>query len=131
MPPRSRATSFRPAADNSFASMPPVQPRSTSTTSTSLSFFAMVASAHVRNADGVGGERLVAELFDVLVVDSDDAGESEQLPACLVFVAAVHRVGEHAFHHHLIGLREKRARRRTVFKRHFSALQCQQKFLAF
>jgi hypothetical protein len=43
--------------------MPPVQPSPTMTTSTSLSFGAMafsVPSAHVGNADGIGGVFLVA-----------------------------------------------------------------------
>src|SRR5678816_160911 len=108
MVPRSSATTFSPAADSSFASMPPVQPRPTSTTSTSFSFLAIVRPlAHVRNADWIDREWLVAVLFDVLIVDGDHAGETDQLPAGFVLVAAVHRVREHAFHHGLVHRGEK------------------------
>src|SRR6267378_3374908 len=72
-PPRSRATTFKPAALSSLASMPPVQPSPTMTTSTSFSLVVMSSSlsAHVRDADGVDRVFLVAVLLDVLVVDRD------------------------------------------------------------
>src|SRR6266545_3981120 len=104
MSPRSSATTFNPASASSFARMPPVQPRPTITTSTSLSFVAMYRppSAHVRNADRIIGERLVLEFLDVLPMHRDRAWETDQPPAGLVAVAAMDRVGEHAFHHRLV-----------------------------
>src|SRR3954470_21124412 len=104
MSPRSSATTFNPASASSFARMPPVQPRPTITTSTSLSFVAMCRSpsAHVRNADRFIGERLVLEFFDVLAMYRDRAREADQPPAGLVAVAAMDRVGKHAFHYGLI-----------------------------
>src|SRR3954469_2621638 len=104
MSPRSSATTFSPASVSFFARMPPVQPRPTITTSTSLSFVAMCLppSAHVRNADGIIGERLVLELLDVLAMHRDRAWKADQPPAGLVAVAAMDRVSEHALHHGLI-----------------------------
>src|SRR5258705_11460248 len=95
MSPRSSATTLSPASVSSFARMPPVQPRPTITTSTSLSFVAMCRppSAHVRNADRFIGERLVLELLDVLPMHRDRAREADQPPAGLVAVAAMDRVG--------------------------------------
>src|SRR5437899_9372091 len=104
MSPRSSATTLSPASVSSLARMPPVQPRPTITTSTSLSFVAMCRppSAHVRNADGIIGERLVLEFLDVLAMHRDRAREADQPPAGLVAVAAMDRISEHAFHHGLI-----------------------------
>src|SRR5712691_7903516 len=104
MSPRSSATTLSPASVSSFARMPPVQPRPTITTSTSLSFVAMCRppSAHVRNADRIIGERLVFEFLDVLAMHRDRARKADQPPAGLVAVAAMDRVGEHAFDHGLI-----------------------------
>src|SRR5712672_1956540 len=105
MSPRSSATTFNPASTSSFARMPPVQPRPTITTSTSLSLVAMCRppSAHVRNADRIIGERLVIEFLDVIAMKRDHDREADQSPACLVAVAAMDRVCEHAFDHGLIG----------------------------
>src|ERR1700685_4036174 len=115
MPPRSSATTFRPACASSFAMMPPVQPSPTMTTSTSLSFFAMARpSTHIRDADRLVGERLVAILHDVLAMHRDGAREAEHLPARLVAVAAVDRVGEHAFLHGLIKRAPEGAHRQAV-----------------
>src|SRR5258707_11492295 len=103
MVPRSSATTFNPASANSLARMPPVQPSPTMTASTSFIFVAMSSpSAHVRDADGIGGEFLVAKLLDVLPMHRDRAGEADQPPARLVAIAAVDRVREHAFHHRLV-----------------------------
>src|ERR1700716_557849 len=104
MSPRSSATPFNPASTSSFARMPPVQPRPTITTSTSLSFVAMCCppSAHVRNADRIIGERLVLEFFSVLPMHRDRAWKADQPPAGLVAVAAMDRVGKHAFDDGLI-----------------------------
>src|SRR5258706_5115140 len=130
-PPRSSATTFRPAALNSLASMPPVQPRPTMTTSTSFSLAATsFSSAHVRDAHGVDRVFLVAILFDVLVVHRDHPGEADHLPAGLVSVAAVNRVREHALHDVLVHRREENARGRPVFERHLAGPQTLEKFLA-
>src|SRR5215467_10758721 len=104
MSPRSSATTLSPASVSSLARMPPVQPRPTMTTSTSLSFVAMCCppSAHVRNADRIIGERLVLVSLDVLAMHRDRAREADQPPAGLVAVTAMDRVGEHAFDHGLI-----------------------------
>src|SRR5262245_52970692 len=101
MPPRSSATTFNPAAESSFARIPPVQPSPTMTASTSLSLVAM-ASAHVLDGDGRHGIFLAAVFLDVLVVHRERAGEAQQLPAGLVAVAAVDRVGEHPLDHRLV-----------------------------
>src|SRR5262249_49332351 len=103
MAPRSSATTLSPASASSLPRMPPVQPRPTTTTSTSFSFVAMSPSlTHVRDADWFVGEFLVAVLLDVLPVHRERAGKADQLPAGLVAIAAVDRVGEHALHHGLI-----------------------------
>src|SRR5262245_58011297 len=104
MSPRSSATTFNPDSASSLARMPPVQPRPTITTSTSLSFVAMCRppSAHVRNADRFIGERLILEFLDVLAMHRNRAREADQPPAGLVAVAAVDRVSEHALHHGLV-----------------------------
>src|SRR5580704_3890149 len=103
MVPRSSATTLSPACASSFERMPPVQPRPTTTTSTSLSLVTMApSSAHVRDAERIGGERLVEIFRDILAVDLDHAREADQLPAGLVAVAAIDRVREHALHHGLI-----------------------------
>src|SRR5712691_377302 len=127
MPPRSRATTFMPAALSSLARMPPVQPSPTMTTSTSFSLVVMSpSSAHVRDADGVDRVFLVAVLLDVLIVHRDHSGEADHLPARLVAVAAVDRVGEHALHDVLVHRREENARGRSVFERHLAGAQSQE-----
>src|SRR4051794_10827549 len=59
-------------------------------------------SAHVRDAERIGREFLVLIFLDVLAMHGDRAGKADQLPASLVAVAAIDRVGEHALHHGLI-----------------------------
>src|SRR5205823_13820306 len=125
IPPRSSATTFNPSSVNSFASMPPVQPRPTMTTSTSFILVAMSSSGstHVRDAERIGGVFLVAKLLDVLIMHGDNSGEADDLPARLVPVAAVDRVGEHAFHHGLIHRGEENARGRSVFESNLAGLE--------
>src|SRR2546428_11414071 len=132
MPPRSRATTFSPAALSSLASIPPVQPSPTMTTSTSFSLVVMSfsLSAHVRDADGVDRVLLVAILLDVLIVHRDHAGEADQLPARLVAIAAVDRVGEHALHAVLVQRGEENARGRPVFESDLAGPETQEKLLA-
>src|SRR5215467_10466570 len=132
MPPRSSATTFKPASVNSLPRMPPVQPRPTMTTSTSFILVAMSSSvsAHVRDADRIGGVFLIAKLLDVLIMESDNAGEADHLPTHLILVAAVDGVGEHPFHYGLIHRSEKNARRRPIFKCNLASLKPKQKFLA-
>src|SRR5262249_60480754 len=93
MAPRSTAPPFSPASASSLPRMPPVQPRPTTTTSTSFSLVAMSPSlAHVRDADRLVREFLVAVLQNVLAVHRHRAGEADQIPAGLVAGAAVERV---------------------------------------
>src|SRR5215467_8534460 len=116
MAPRSSATTLRPASASSFDRMPPVQPRPTITTSTSLSFVAMVPSrsADVRDPDGIVGEELVAILLDMLAMHRDRAREAEHAPTRLVAVAPIDRVGEHALHHGLVQRAPERAGRQSA-----------------
>src|ERR1700688_838672 len=132
MLPRSSATTFNPAAVNSLASIPPVQPRPTMTTSTSFSLVVMSCSpsAHVRDAGGIDAVLLVAILLDVLVMHRDHAGKADHLPARLVAVAAVDRVREHAFHDVLVERREEDARRQPVVEGHLARLEGEEEFLA-
>src|SRR5438105_890556 len=115
MAPRSSATTFSPASANSLARIPPVQPRPTITTSTSLSFVAMApSSAHIRDADRIGRKRLVTKLLDVLAMHRDRAGKADHLPARLVAVTAVDRVRIHAFDHRLIERRPEHPYRQAA-----------------
>src|SRR4030095_12582707 len=84
--------------------MPPVQPRPTTTASTSLSFVTISPPplAHIRDAERSVGELLVAIALDVLAMHGDGTREADQLPARFVAIAAIDRVGEHALHHALI-----------------------------
>src|SRR6267142_805892 len=50
MPPRSSATTLRPASASSFDRIPPVQPRPTTTTSTSFKRVAMAPSPQLMSA---------------------------------------------------------------------------------
>src|SRR5262249_3752288 len=131
MAPRSSATTLSPAAANSFARMPPVQPSPTMTASTSFNLVAISSSsAHVGDGDWVGGEFLVAILHDVLPVHRDRAGKADQPPARLVAVAAIDRVGEHALHHGLVDGGPERARRQPVVEGHLAGGQAHQHLLA-
>src|SRR5258706_809770 len=129
MPPRSSATTFKPAAESSLARIPPVQPRPTMTASTSLSLVAM-ASAHVLDGDRRDGVLLAAVLLDVLVVHRERAGEAEQLPAGLVAVAAMDRVGEEPLDHGLVHRDEEDARGRPALEGDLAALEREEKLLA-
>src|SRR5215471_14032348 len=131
MPPRSSATTLRPASESSFARMPPVQPRPTITASTSLSFVTMSPSlCQVRDADRVVRKHLVAVFRDVLAVNRDRAREAEHLPARLVAVAAVDRVGEHAFHHGLVHGAPERPHRQAAVEGDLCAREADQHLLA-
>src|SRR4051812_20693579 len=69
-----------------------------------------MALAHVCDAKRTAGrEFLVLVFFHVLTMHRDGAGEADQLPASLVAVAAVNRVGEHPLHHGLIERRPEHA----------------------
>src|ERR1700744_6003122 len=98
MLPRSSATTFRPASVSSFARMPPVQPSPTMTTSTSLSFVVITAPllAHVRDADGLVRERLVAILRHMIAMHRDDAGKADDRPWGLVAVFAIDTIWQPA-----------------------------------
>src|SRR5262249_17296213 len=104
-PPRSSTTIFNPVGPSSLAMMPPVQPMPMMTISTGGSLVAMIVlpSTHVCNADRVRHETATVAVFlDVLGIVGIDAGKAQHLPSDLVPVAAVDRVGKHAFHHVLI-----------------------------
>src|SRR4029453_15022796 len=98
MPPRSNATTRMPASLNSFARMPPVHPRPTMTTSTSLKRVAIGHLRKIENALWFDVVRLVAIGLDVFWRDRDHAGKTDHLPRDLVAIAAVHRIGEEALH---------------------------------
>src|SRR6202158_3462255 len=103
MAPRSSAPTFKPASVSSLARIPPVQPRPTMTASTSLSFVTMARpSTHIRNADRISRGGLATILRHVVAMHRDRAGESDHAPARFVAVAAVDRIGIHAFNHGLI-----------------------------
>src|SRR5215470_9840146 len=132
MAPRSSATTLSPASASSLERIPPVQPRPTTTTSTSLSFVTMVPSrsAHVRYADRVIGKRLVAELHHVLAMHRDRAWEAEHAPGGLVAVAAIDRVAEHAFHYGLVDGAPEHAHRRPVLECDLALRQFDEHLLA-
>src|ERR1700704_5316269 len=131
MAPRSSATTLSPASASSLERMPPVQPRPTTTTSTSFSFVTMSSSStHVRDAERVGGKRLVEILRDILAIDLDHAREVDQFPARLVAVAAIDRVREHALHHGLIDRGPEHPRRQPAVEGHLAGRQPDENLLA-
>src|SRR4030081_2205513 len=120
-----------PASVSSLARMPPVQPSPTMTTSTSLSFLVMARpSTHVRDAERFVRERLAAILLHMIAMHRDDAGKADDGPACLVSVAAIDRIGIHAFDHGLIQRCPEQARRQPVVERDLAAGQADQHLLA-
>src|SRR3954452_21221882 len=120
-----------PASVSSLARMPPVQPNPTMTTSTSLSFVVMARpSTHVRDAERLVRERLAAILLDVIAMHRDDAGKADDGPACLVAIAAIDRVGIHAFDHGLVQRRPERAHGQPVVERYLAGGQAGQHLLA-
>src|SRR5262249_3090200 len=131
MAPRSTAPPFSPASASSLPRMPPVQPRPTTTTSTSFSLVAMSPSlAHVRDADRLVREFLVTVLQNVLAMHRHRAGEADQLPAGLVAVAAVDRVREQALHHGLIDRAPEHPRRQPVVEADLAGREGEQHLLA-
>src|SRR5580692_11263337 len=124
MLPRSSATTFMPASVSSLARMPPVQPNPTMTTSTSLSLVAMVRpSTHVRDADGLVRERLAPIFLDVIAMHRDGAGKADDRPSRLVAVAAIDRVGIHAFDHGLVKRRPEHPHRQPVVEHDLAGRQ--------
>src|SRR5882672_3824721 len=113
--PRSRPTTLNPASASSLARMVPLSPTPTTTASTGLSRVAIGSvlprEQHVLRMPGLVERRLPLEdvddryrqrvvrhavLLNVLRVHRGDAGKADQLPADLVAVAAVDRIGEEA-----------------------------------
>src|SRR6476646_8884331 len=112
--PRSRPTTCNPASESSLARMVPVRPTPTTTASTGFSLVAMSVLPHeqhvlrmavlverrlaLEDVDDRDRQRVVrhAMLLDMLRIDGRDARKADQLPADLVPVAAVDRVGEKA-----------------------------------
>src|ERR1700761_5566624 len=131
MPPRSSATTFMPASVNSLARIPPVQPRPTMTTSTSLSFVVMAGpSTHVRDAERLVRKWLAAKRFDVVAMHRDDAGKADDRPARLVAVAAIDWIGIHAFDHRLVQRGPERPDRQAAVELDLAGRQADQHFLA-
>src|SRR5262249_35747262 len=81
-------------------------------------------------ADWIGGVFFVAKLLHVLIIHGNNSGKADDLPAGLVPVAAVDRVGEQPFYDGLIHRGKKKAGGRAVFERHPARLEAQEKFLA-
>src|SRR5262249_20594022 len=99
--PRSSPTTLSPALVSSRAMMAPVHPIPTMTASTSFSLVAIVASLReVRERARRRDVALVEVAVDHVLVGGRQAREAEHLPARLVAVAAVHRVGEEPLHDH-------------------------------
>src|SRR3954471_14973135 len=118
--PRSSATTFSPASASSLLRIPPVQPSPTTTTSTSLSFVTIVfPSAHVGDAERIGGKFLVLVFFDVLAMHRDRTRKADQLPARLVAISAIDRVGEHALHYGLVEHGPERPHRQAAVEGDF------------
>src|SRR5579872_5851011 len=115
--PRSRHTTLNPALASSIDMIEPTTPLPTTTTSTDFNFVLDISASpvaiardddvlrkafridrhltglDVEHADGFGAVRLTAgDQFAVLT--AGHSGESEQLPAHFVAIAAVQRVGE-------------------------------------
>src|SRR3954469_8570534 len=100
-PPRSRASTCRPASVSSFAIMLAVQPKPTSTTSTAARRVAMSTRPHGAVAPGDAHERhvvLLAVLIHLGDVVVARARKADELPADEIAVAAIHRIGEETFH---------------------------------
>src|SRR5262249_61050628 len=98
--PRARPTTFKPALVSSRAAIAPVHPMPTMTASTS--FRRVVTSASSREIRDRFRRRDVALVeisVDLVGIGGRQARKAEHLPGHLVAVAAVHRVGEEAFHH--------------------------------
>src|SRR5258706_9777169 len=97
--PRSRPTTESPALVSSRAMMLPVQPMPTSTASTCFSFLAMACpSAEIGDGLGFDADLLPAIGFGLVGPGRGQAGIADHAPGDLVAVAAIHRIGEEAFH---------------------------------
>src|SRR5690606_16063911 len=101
--PRSSASTCTPSSVSSCAMIDAVQPNPTRTTSTGFSLLAIlpplrahartVASQQAHRGHGVG-VAVARDFVDIVVAGPRKA---DQLPACEVAIAAVHRVGEKTF----------------------------------
>src|SRR5438105_3363843 len=125
--PRSRPTTCNPASASSLARMVPLRPTPTTTASTGFNRVAMSVLSHqkhmlgmavlvehrfiLQNVEDRHRQRVVwhAVLLDVLRIDGRYAREAHQLPADLLAVAAVDRIGEEAFD----GVVEKQAEEKS------------------
>src|ERR1700733_13189246 len=131
MLPRSSATTFMPASVSSLARMPPVQPRPTMTTSTSLSLVTMACpSTQIGDAERLARERLAAVVRNVIAVHRDGAGKTDDRPAGLVAVAAIDRIGIHAFDHGLVQRGPEGPHRQPAVELDLAGGQPRQHFLA-
>ncbi len=87
-------------------------------------------SAHVGDAERIVGKLLAAILLDIVVVHRERAGKADQAPAGLVAVAAVDRVGEHAFHDGLVERGPEHAHRQAVVELDLAGGKSDQHLLA-
>src|SRR5579862_5185865 len=93
--PRSKPTTLSPALVSSRAKMLPVQPTPITTASTSLSVVTMVISSREIGDRLCRQIDLLAAIFlDRVAIDGGQAGIADHLPARLVAIAAIDRVGE-------------------------------------
>src|SRR5438105_3704895 len=130
--PRSRPTTCNPASASSLARIVPLKPTPTTTASTGFNLVAMSVLSHEQHVPRVTvlveralafqdiddryGQRVVrhAMFLDVLRVDGGYPGKADQLPADLVAVTAVDRIGEEALDGVVEEQVEKEARRHRL-----------------
>src|SRR5215472_5947559 len=106
--PRSSPTTLRPALVSSRERIAPVKPMLTTTASVSFNRFAIAASStEVCDRLRVRDIALATEGIDLVGIGGGQAGEAEQLPADLVAIAAIDRIGEEAGHGDPVQLAEE------------------------
>src|SRR6202011_2345769 len=101
-----------PAFVNSRERIAPQKPMPITTASVSFSFVTIAASVSREVGDRlrIRDIALVAEGIDLVGIGGGQAGEAEHLPADLVAIAAIDRIGEEASHGDAVQLREEGAR---------------------
>src|SRR5215831_15257577 len=101
--PRSSPTTESPALVSSRAMMLPVQPMPTMTASTAFSFLGAMTVLSRKIGDGLwfDGHLLAAQGFGFRAPGGGQPGITEHAPGDLVAIAAIHWIGEKAFHRRL------------------------------
>src|SRR5215472_5429329 len=113
--PRSSPTTLRPALVSSRERIAPVKPMPTTTASVSFNRFAIAASStEVCDRLRVRDIAPATEGIDLVGIGGGQAGEAQHLPADLVAVAAIDRIGEEAGHGDPMQLRKEGARREIL-----------------